>query len=62
MADFFEIDDEEGDFLGFFEECEFSINYFDNESDILVLIVNIEDFLDFDLNEWEIDNEEEEVD
>lgn len=62
MVDFFEIDDEEGDFLGFFEEYEFSINYFDNELDILVLIVNIEDFLDFDLIEWEVDNKEEEVD
>ena len=62
MADPFETDDEEGDFLSFPEERESSINHSDNESDISVSTVNTEDLSDFDPNEWETDNEEEEVD
>lgn len=62
MADPFETDDEEGDFLGFPEERESSINHSDNELDISVSTANTEDLSDFDPNEWEADIKEEEVD
>lgn len=62
MADPFETDDEEGDFLGFPEERESSINHSDNELDISVSTANTEDLSDFDPNEGEADIKEEEVD
>ena len=62
MADPFETDGEEEDFLGFPKEGESSINYADNESDISVSTVNTKDLSDFDTNMWETYDKEEVVD